>query len=102
MDPYSNPVTAPVTDVIADVPVDVAPDADGGGWSRVWVVLLIILKFGIPVIAAGLGIYLLYRYFTKGKRNGQTQVAKVDNIAATLKAMTPEERQAYMDAVLGK
>lgn len=72
----------------------------GGGWHRVWVVLLIIIKFGIPVIAAGLGIYLLYRYLTKGKRNGQAKVAKVDTIAAALKAMTPEERQAYMEKVL--
>ena len=97
MDPETT--FTPVTDVIA-APVDVAPDADGGGWHRVWVVLLIIIKFGIPVIAAGLGIYLLYRYVTKGRRNGQTQVVKANNIAATLKAMTPEERQAYIEKVL--
>lgn len=98
MDPY-NPIT-PVVDVVTPS-VDVSPDDHtGGGWHRVWIVILIILKFGIPVIGAGLGIYLLYRYFTKGKRNGAAQATKVATIAETLKAMSPEERQAYMEKVM--
>lgn len=97
MDPETT--FAPVVEVI---PADaVTPDAEGGGgWSRLWIVVLIVLKFGIPIILAGLGVYVAYRWLTKGKRNGQAQVAKVNDIAATLQAMTPEERQAYMEKVM--
>lgn len=95
MDPYTT--ITPVTDV-----VDVTPNPAGSGWHRAWVVILIVLKFGIPVIAAGLGIYLLYRWLTKGKRNGTARVAKVATIADTLKAMTPEERLAYMNQIISR
>ena len=98
-------VTSPILDTaveMTDAATEVmpSPEPDGGGWSRIWIVALVILKFGIPVILAGLGIYALYRYFTRRTRNGTAQATKIANIAETLKAMTPEERQAYMERIV--